>query len=344
MPYVGEKFSHDIFVSYAHGTGELRKWTIALKNRLARELSDVAEIDADIWMDGDLDETQYLTDELRKKVRGSALLLIVMSKRYLASAWCKDELSWFTEEMQERQRGGGAFFVVRLQTTDTARWPACLKDDRGHALRGFDFHDPPQGGSEVLYPFGWPEPVPGDQGFTKAMQGLVTRVSHGLRDLRKREELRLDRSGGRPSTRERGRRLYLQAASGHEMQWREASGQLRQRGFEVLPQHLSRETRSLAEMNQALQERRSQLTQSADAACVLRVDETSDQELLALASDKAAIEQSGRPLPCAVIDRVGDASEVARKFRLECIPAASGDWLGQLEGWFSRVAGSGAPA
>jgi hypothetical protein len=41
-----------------------------------------------IWDDRRIDPTAALTDELRNKVERACLLLIVMSPRYLASAWC----------------------------------------------------------------------------------------------------------------------------------------------------------------------------------------------------------------------------------------------------------------
>ena len=42
-----------------------------------------------------------------------------MSKRYLASSWCRDELEWFRKQIQDRAGEPGRVFVIRAQPTDT---------------------------------------------------------------------------------------------------------------------------------------------------------------------------------------------------------------------------------
>ena len=49
--------------------------------------------------------------------------MIVMSKRYLKSSWCKDELDWFQSQVEARAGGSGRVFVLRAQKTDESRWP-----------------------------------------------------------------------------------------------------------------------------------------------------------------------------------------------------------------------------
>jgi hypothetical protein len=101
-----------------------------------------------------------LTDQLRTTVERSCLLLIVMSPRYLASAWCKDELAWFEGQFVERRKGLGRVFIVRAVSTDESKWPRCLKDERGHADLGFRFH--PVTDKAGVPPHGWLRPKPGD--------------------------------------------------------------------------------------------------------------------------------------------------------------------------------------
>jgi hypothetical protein len=92
-----------------------------------------------IWRDEHIDPTIHLTDELRAKVTQSGILMVVMSPRYLGSAWCKDELEWFRRQVEERRRDQGRVFVVRALPTPESSWPEFLRDERGHALVGFRF-------------------------------------------------------------------------------------------------------------------------------------------------------------------------------------------------------------
>src|SRR5215211_4268608 len=147
MPYLAPYFSYDVFMSYAHGQvpgvadPPLKRWSQALIDRLKADIASLfTEFDElKIWDDRSIDPTAALTDELCKNVEGSCLLLIVMSPRYLASAWCTDELTWFEQQFAERRKGPGRVFIVRAVSTNRNKWPDFLKDERGHADLGFRF-------------------------------------------------------------------------------------------------------------------------------------------------------------------------------------------------------------
>ena len=96
-------------------------------------------------MDPEIDPTAYLTDDLREKASACGVLMIVMSKRYLKSSWCDDELEWFKEQVEGRAGRGGRVFVIHAQKTDESLWPDFLRDERGHAMMGFSFYDPESG-------------------------------------------------------------------------------------------------------------------------------------------------------------------------------------------------------
>ena len=84
------------------GRAPLRDWTQALIRKLKDQLRSLETEfnDLHIWMDPEIDPTANLTDELRKKANASGVLMIVMSKRYLNSSWCRDELEWFREQIR----------------------------------------------------------------------------------------------------------------------------------------------------------------------------------------------------------------------------------------------------
>jgi hypothetical protein len=179
MAYLAPHFDPDVFVSYSHGKSgsdgksPLRDWTRALlRERLEAHIHNLSADfdDLSLYMDDKIDPTAHLTAELRTKVSGSGVLIIVMSERYLKSSWCQDELEWFRKQIRDRAGDPGRVFVIRAQTTDTSQWPDFLCDEHGHPLIGFTFHDP--NGD----PLGWPNPREDDEEFWKALTGLRTRV------------------------------------------------------------------------------------------------------------------------------------------------------------------------
>ena len=131
MAFLLPFFEYDVFVSYSHGVqspgadAPLKEWTLDLINKLETDIRAV-DIEFDnlhIWRDEQVDPTIQLSDEIRGKVKGSGILLVVMSPRYLASTWCKDELEWFKQQVQDRERDQGRVFIIRALRTDENRWP-----------------------------------------------------------------------------------------------------------------------------------------------------------------------------------------------------------------------------
>jgi len=194
MSYTGS--SYDVFISYSHGdprgTGRapLANWTHRLIDELRQDIESTStEFDhLALWDDREADPALNLTPMLKDCVSKSALLLIVMSPRYLASSWCKNELEWFGEELRQRCEGEGHTLVVRALPTKEEMWPPPLKDTSGHSLLGFWFH--PRPAKEGVKPFGWPDPRPSDREFFDALSRLSTIVMQRLRKLKERAALR----------------------------------------------------------------------------------------------------------------------------------------------------------
>ena len=213
MSYLAPGSDPDIFVSYSHGDPKggrapLRMWTHALIRELQDHIRSLETEfkDLHLWMDPDFDPTAKLTEELRKLVSASGVLMIVMSKHYLKSDWCKDELGWFKEHIQSRRVAAGRVFIVKAQETDTNLWPDFLCDERGHAIQGFVFHDSEDGACPLS--FGLKEP---DAEYFKALNRLRIWLVKRLRELRdaKCSEPEKNATPSKP-TREQ-RRIYLYA-------------------------------------------------------------------------------------------------------------------------------------
>src|SRR5262249_35653913 len=189
MAYL-RNFTHDVFVSYAHGPRRLdgykgkrddflSDWTKAFVDDLASQLDILLGTKDDarraaIWMDPALAGNEPLTTGLKTAVESSALLLVVMSEFYLGSTWCGQELDWF------RQKAPGVldrFFVVRAFNADERRWPVALKPD-GNALPGYPFHSSSDTDGT---PLGWPQPDKNDKSYWEQLTRLAHEIAAQLK-------------------------------------------------------------------------------------------------------------------------------------------------------------------
>ena len=345
MCYLGDPFVHDLFVSYSHGdpdgrgSSPLKEWSRCLIRCLEEDIRvPWPEFDPlDIFLDEDLDPTLALTAELRMKVRAAGLLLVIMSERWLTSAWCKDEIGWFQEEVTKRGGINGAVVVVRAFPTNATKWPGCLKDERGHGLVGISFH--PQPGGPGIQPFGWREEKPSQRHYWQALGELATTVINRLRVLKAHEELREVESkrtgqgiGGVP-------RLYLHARADRKNGWRKARKRLEEGGFMVEPAKLQQIGGSPFEIRRAQRERVDQLA-TCHGLLVLRVHPADDitADIENCHADRADVEARGRRLPCAVLDFAGGGEiPAASAFAMEVLPGRGPGWLVTVRAWLDRA-------
>jgi hypothetical protein len=159
MSFVGGSFTHDIFVSYAHGKdltqaysdsrrNPLYEWSHIFVDKLRSQLDMILTSSArteeeapDVWMDPKLSMTGSLEGNLEKEVKCSALLLTLVSPYYLRSSWCCEEARLFSEAAGEfapvsRQ---DRTFVVSIGPTDRDSWPQALRDDNQKPFLGMEF-------------------------------------------------------------------------------------------------------------------------------------------------------------------------------------------------------------
>ena len=98
MAYV-PGFSNDIFISYSHldeltpddGPG----WVSDFHRHLLIQVEQELGANIKIWRDPRLTGATDFTKELEKQVRGSAMLVAIVSPGYVNSKWCDWELSGF---------------------------------------------------------------------------------------------------------------------------------------------------------------------------------------------------------------------------------------------------------
>jgi hypothetical protein len=342
MSFTGKRFGHDIFLSYAHGDprgggkSPLKHWSHRLADELIQDIQAVATelTSLDVFIDRDIDPTAKLTPTLQHMVRESALLLIIMSPRYLASDWCQNEASWFEEEVRRREQTEGWVLVVRALPTEDEKWPPFLKDERGHTITGFWFHKRPPGPSTRA--FGWPDPRPEDREFYEVLARLSGLVIKRLKELSRQEELRREEEA-------RGRVIatvtpivYLHARTMDAARWRKVREFLVADGIEVVPEELCPVEADLATM-QAVRRTRLQQCAKANALLILRPKEGDwiDTEIESVGHiDRIAVEAfEGRQLPCAVLDVIGGGVKSAAKFGVDIVDGQCQGWLAALRKW-----------
>ena len=135
-------FEHDLFISYAHIdnqplTAEQQGWVTRFHATLSAQLSMRLGSVARIWRDDKLRGNDVFTDEITQQFGRTALLVSVLTPRYLASDWCRRELIGFCTEFG---RSGGlapankqrVFKVVKTPVGDVAGLPASLRDTKGY--------------------------------------------------------------------------------------------------------------------------------------------------------------------------------------------------------------------
>jgi hypothetical protein len=345
MPYLIPHFDPDVFVSYSHGdprhTGDspLKTWTNALLRRLENEILSLdPEYDAlQIWRDENIDPTAKLTDELRCKATGSGVLIIVMSKHYLLSSWCRDEVEWFHGQIKDRAGEPGRVFVLRVQPTETAAWPHFLRDERGHAMPGFSFHD--LDGD----PWGWPNLSETNRDFAKEMCRLRMALTKRLRELRDRAEKRSrTEAAAKPAAIQASgaRRIYLHSPADCEPVRAEIGRVLEQDGIVPLTAQMNGD-RGLAGW-QHESGARMEAAKRCSALALLRPQDADRfvGDLIDIGVDeRARIEDArGAPLSCAVLDNTGMSMPInVASFGIERFDINRENWRGEFRHWLDSA-------
>jgi len=205
VSFVGSPYTHDVFVSYAHGQdleeafsdprrNPLYNWSCTLidnlREQIALSLSHSGR-KPDVWMDQSLRLTGSLEGNLTKEIRSSALFVALISPYYLRSMWCQDEARTFSDFAREFRpvERQDRIFAVSIVPTDRKEWPPALRDEDQKAFLGMDFYRK-RGEDRDLWPtLGWPDPsVARDQDYWMQIKQLATEIASQLHRMRHAQE------------------------------------------------------------------------------------------------------------------------------------------------------------
>ncbi len=334
MAYLSPHFENDVFVSYSHGdprsaSKPLKEWTVELVSKLEKHIValDPEFTGLDIWWDKDLDPTLQLTPELKAKVKSSGILLIVTSPHYLGSRWCKGELTWFSEQIQDRVQDPERVFIVRAVRTDESKWPKFLRDERGFTQLGFGFHDP-----QNDEPYCWGGSTENINEYIRSLRTLRTILTKRLRDLHDRAQARVTRAEMQAAPRyirNGPRRIYLHARTEDAPICLEVQDRLTEVGFNPAID-MTGPGEELRDWRRATKNR-IEMAKGFDALALIRAK--GDDELEAIAQAR------GAPLPCAVLDRSGEELPIdVSGWGVEHFDLHNNHWRGEFRQWLDKGA------
>jgi TIR domain len=283
-------FEKHLFISYAHIdneplNGEPEGWVSQFHRSLETMLSMRMGCKAEIWRDRKLDGNDNFGAEILAQFPKTALLISVLTPRYVDSDWCTREVREFCKAAEQ---AGGVFMenksrvikVIKTPVEDESPLVEAMKDTLGYP---FYVYSDDQAPIELDPAYG-PDIA---QKYNLKVAKLVWDISQQIKKLEttgngsEREPL-----ASKPT-------VYLAESSWDQRQAREAlEAELRLHGYSVLPdRQLPREeTGYLAEVARLLD--RSSLSIHLVGATYGAVPDGPSQKSIVVLQNEAAVERS----------------------------------------------------
>jgi hypothetical protein len=228
-------FEKHLFISYAHIdnqplTPEQKGWISRFHATLEALLSMRLGQPARIWRDDKLKGNDVFAEEIVDQFTHTAVLVSVLTPRYLNSDWCTREVREFCNRAE---RSGGVvvenkarvFKVLKAPVDTQDALPAVVKD-----VLGYEFFTLEDGAPLEL------DPVYGER-FAQDYNRKVGKLAWDVAQLLKKLEAGRDAVGdGQGHEATAGPAIYLAECSYDRRDTREAlEGDLRRHGYTVLP-------------------------------------------------------------------------------------------------------------
>lgn len=301
-------FERHAFISYAHIdneplTPEQKGWVTRFHATLTTMLSQRLGQRADIWRDDKLAGNDIFAEEIIDQFARTALLITVLTPRYLNSEWCTREIEAFCAAAQ--QTGGllvdnksRVFKVIKTPVTSEERLPPVIGQMLGYEFYDLDDERTPR---DLDPDFG----DPSRQEFLRKLNKLAWDIAQLWSTLSTR--------GSSPVTDPERPTIYLAEVSRDQRAAREMmETSLKQHGYRVLPERALPldEAVLLAEVDQCL----------ADSIYAIHLigsgygfvpDGPSHRSMVVLQNERGAVQSRQRGLPRLIWLPVGTAGEQA---------------------------------
>jgi hypothetical protein len=226
MAYL-EGYDHDVFVSYAHidnrpdREGE-RGWVESFERALKLRLLKRFGREVGVWRDPELARSQQFDPVIESAVRGSAIMISLISQSYLTSDYCQQELQWFTEKAIVEPVGLTVGHYVRVFPLLLYNIPPDSWPEAARGTSGFHFSDAQERG------FGKPL-HPDSNEFTDRLCGLVDELHTVLTAIERHD------AGGEADASESSSTVFLaETADDIRRDRRHLKAQLEKEGVEIV--------------------------------------------------------------------------------------------------------------
>jgi len=247
-------FDKHLFVSYAHvddlpTPGEDQGWVTRFHKYLETYLSQSIGEQARVWRDDKLRGDDIFANEIVKQFPDTAVLLSILSPRYIESEWCLKEV---TEFCKTAELNGGLTIddKARVLRVMLRRIPSDRREQLPHILKdalGYEFFEGVDGGREL--------PLDPSFGSGEAYRRQIYFLAEDIAELI--HKLKKKAANEHPSGVASRPVVYLSEASYDLRDEREKiRGELRAHGYTVLPDPLTRlpelESEYMAEVGKLL--------------------------------------------------------------------------------------------
>ena len=179
-------FEQDAFISYAHIDNEpisagQKGWVTQFHATLQTMLSQRLGERARIWRDDKLGGDDIFADEIALQFNKTALLVSILSPRYLRSEWCTRELREFCAAVERGGSLGAANKSRVFKVVKTPIDPGAALPDAMQTTLGYEFFEEDHGAPREL------DPAFGDaarQEFLSRISRLAWSLAQSLQGLR----------------------------------------------------------------------------------------------------------------------------------------------------------------
>jgi TIR domain len=227
-------FENDIFISYAHIDNlplaeGLKGWVEAFHERLATRLAQLLGEQVRIWRDPKLQGNDVFADALVGRVGNTAVLVSVLSPRYIKSEWCMRELDEFCKQAAA---GGGLRIGDKLRVFKVIKTyiPFAEHPEPLRGTLGYEFYEYDQARDRARE-FNYEVSPARDIRYWEKLDDLAYDIKQMVEYIR-RSTLSVIAPGVEPS----GKTIYLAQTTSDLREDRDKiKRELQQRGHVVLP-------------------------------------------------------------------------------------------------------------
>ena len=153
LDYSRNEFKNHVFISYAHLDNKplsqsQKGWISRFHPQLESFLSMRLGKEARIWSDKEIAGSDLFSDKILRELSGTAILLVVLTPRYVESEWCLKELNTFCDKAKEtggivHQDMSRVFKVIKTPVDDLHRLPSVINEVLGYEFFTLDERNRP---------------------------------------------------------------------------------------------------------------------------------------------------------------------------------------------------------